>query len=289
MNCIYNRSLDEEYTKELCAQLVKIGASSCIIGQSVMGQDIPVLTLGDGNRRLLYLCGTHAAETVAGNVLLAFAHELLTRREICAIPCRQALSKCTLHILPLLNPDGAEIARGRIAQDDRPRMLFFNEGNEDFSRWQANAQGVDLNHNFDADFARGKMLEREHGIFGPSPTRYGGKEPFSEPETATVRAFIEREDIHALFAFHTQGEEIYHAGEGAAAMARIFAKACGYTVSAPEGIAACRGAKDWFCKTYNRPGFTVEMGRGQNPLPITDSKAIYRKCREMLMLTTIIS
>ncbi len=289
MNSLYKQSLDAEYTKELCAQLVKIGARSQSIGQSVMGRDIPVLTLGEGKRRLLYLCGTHAAETVAGLVLLGFAYDLLTLREICAIPCRQALSKCTLHILPLLNPDGAEIAQGRIAQDDRPRLLFFNEGHEDFSRWQANARGVDLNHNFDADFARGKMLEREHGIFGPSPTRYGGKEPFSEPETTAVREFIEKEGIHALFAFHTQGEEIYHAGAGSEAMARIFAKACGYTVSAPEGIAACRGAKDWFCKTYNRPGFTVEMGRGQNPLPVQDGCAIYRKCQEMLMLTTIIS
>ncbi|MBO5783380.1 MAG: gamma-D-glutamyl-meso-diaminopimelate peptidase [Clostridia bacterium] len=289
MNSIYSRLQNEEYTKELCAQLVKIGAQSRIIGQSVMGREIPVLTLGTGKRRLLYLCGTHAAETVAGNVLLAFAYELLTQREICAISCRQALSKCTLHMIPLLNPDGAEIAQGRIRNEDRPRLLFFNEGNEDFSRWQANARGVDLNHNFDADFARGKLLEREHHIFGPSPTRYGGKEPFSEPETAAVRDFIEKEDIHALFAFHTQGEEIYHAGKGSGAMARIFAKACGYAVSAPEGIAACRGAKDWFCATYDRPGFTIEMGRGENPLPVQDSRAIYRKCREMLMLTTIIS
>lgn len=289
MNSIYNRLLDEEYTKELCEQLIKIGAQSRILGQSAMGREIPVLTLGGGKRHLLYLCGTHAAETVAGNVLLAFAYELLTQREICGIPCRQALAKCTLHMIPLLNPDGAEIAQGRIRNEDRPRLLFFNEGNEDFSRWQANARGVDLNHNFDADFARGKLLEREHHIFGPSPTRYGGKEPFSEPETAAVRDFIKNEDIHALFAFHTQGEEIYHAGEGSISMARIFAKACGYAVSAPEGIAACRGAKDWFCATYNRPGFTVEMGRGQNPLPVQDSRMIYRKCREMLMLTTIIS
>lgn len=289
MNSIYNRLLDEEYTKELCEQLVKIGAQSRILGQSAMGREIPVLTIGDGKRRLLYLCGTHAAETVAGNVLLAFAYELLTQQEICGISCRQAFSKCTLHMIPLLNPDGAEIAQGRIRNEDRPRLLFFNEGNEDFSRWQANARGVDLNHNFDADFARGKLLEREHHIFGPSPTRYGGKEPFSEPETAAVRDFIRNEDIHALFAFHTQGEEIYHAGEGSTSMARIFAKACGYTVSTPEGIAACRGAKDWFCATYNRPGFTVEMGRGQNPLPVQDSRTIYRKCREMLMLTTIIS
>ena len=72
-------------------------------------------------------------------------------------------------------------------------------------------------------------------------------------------------------------------------MARIFAKASGYAVSEPEGITSCRGAKDWFCRTFDRPGFTVELGKGENPLPMSDAKSIWRKCREMLNLTTIIS
>lgn len=289
MNSIFERMLDHEYIKQLCAQFVEAGAQCRVIGQSVRGRELPVLALGQGKRKLLYLCSTHATETVAGNVLMAFGYELLREREICAVSCAQALRRNTLYILPLLNPDGAEIAQGRMAPEDRARLVFFNDGSEDFTHWQANARGVDLNHNFDADFLRGKALEREHGIYGPSSTRYGGKEAFSEPETAALRDFIIEENIDALFAFHTQGEEIYHAGRGSQGMARIFAKASGYAVSAPEGIASCRGAKDWFCQTFDRPGFTIEMGRGENPLPVADAKGIWRKCRDMLMLTTIIS
>ena len=289
MQEIFDRVLDYEYTKRLCAQFVGLGASCRVIGQSVRGRDLPVLTLGNGKRKVLYLCSTHATETVAGNVLLAFAHDLLTKQEICAVPCSQALGRNTLYILPLLNPDGVEIAQGRIRPEDRPRLVFFNDGNEDFIHWQANDRGVDLNHNFDADFQRGKALEREHQIYGPSATRFGGKEPFSEPETAALRDFICAENIDVLFAFHTQGEEIYHAGRGSRSMAHIFATASGYAVSEPEGIASCRGAKDWFCSRFDRPGFTVELGKGENPLPVRDGRAIYRKCRDMLMLTTIIS
>ncbi len=282
------RVLDYEYTMQLCEQLCALGAKGQVIGQSVKGRDLPVLKLGQGRRKILYLCSTHATETVAGAVLLRFAYDLLSCHEICNIRCEHALYKAQLHILPLLNPDGVEIALGRIDPADQARLCFFNDG-KDFTHWQANDRGVDLNHNFDADFARGKAMERELDICGPSPTRYGGKAPFSEPETAALRDYILAEDIDVLYAFHTQGEEIYHAGPQSLAMARILAKACGYAVSAPEGIASCRGAKDWFCAALNRPGFTVEMGKGQNPLPVGDAVDIYRKCREMLMLTTIIS
>lgn len=283
MNDILTKRLDYEYNKRLCAQFVEQGARCRVIGQSVQGREIPVLTLGQGRRQILYLCSTHATESIAGNVILAFAKELLTQDSV------GALRRNTLHILPLLNPDGVEIAQGRIDEADRARLVFFNDGSDDFTHWQANARGVDLNHNFDADFARGKALEREQDICGPSATRYGGKEPFSEPETQAVRDFIVKEDIDVLFALHTQGEEIYPAGRGSLPMARIFAKASGYAVSEPEGIASCRGAKDWFCKTFDRPGFTVELGKGENPLPMSDAKGIWRKCRELLSLTTIIS
>ncbi len=280
--------LDYEYTMQLCEQLCALGATVQVIGQSVKGRDLPVLKLGRGKRKILYLCSTHATETVAGAVLLRFAYDLLNCREICNIRCAHALYKTQLHILPLLNPDGAEIALGRIDPADQARLCFFNDG-KDFTHWQANDRGVDLNHNFDADFARGKAMERELDICGPSSTRYGGKYPFSESETAALRDYILAEDIDVLYAFHTQGEEIYHAGPNSLTMARILAKACGYAVSMPEGIASCRGAKDWFCAALNRPGFTIEMGKGQNPLPVSDAVGIYRKCKEMLMLTTIIS
>ncbi len=283
------RVLDYEYTMELSAQLCRLGAEKRIIGHSVEGREIPVLRLGQGRCNILYLCSTHATETIAGAVLLRFAYDLLTAQEICAMDCSHALYKTRLHILPLLNPDGAEIALGRINEAARARMVFFNDNSEDFTHWQANARGVDLNHNFDAAFDQGKAMERELGIYGPSPTRYGGKTPFSEPETQALRRYILAENIDRLYAFHTQGEEIYYDGPDALGLARILAKSCGYAVSKPEGIASCRGAKDWFCAAFNRPGFTVEMGKGQNPLPIGDAASIYRTCQEMLMFTTIIS
>jgi g-D-glutamyl-meso-diaminopimelate peptidase len=69
-------------------------------------------------------------------------------------------------------------------------------------------------------------------------------------------------------------------------MAETLAKSCGYKVSKPEAIASYGGFKDWFIEVYGRPGFTVEIGKGKNPLPVGDFESNYLKCRK-LMLTAL--
>ena len=36
------------------------------------------------------------------------------------------------------------------------------------------------------------------------------------------------------------------------------------------------GYKDWFIKAFHRPGYTIEAGLGENPLPLTQFDEIYR-------------
>ena len=39
------------------------------------------------------------------------------------------------------------------------RGLKYNQQSDDFSHWQANARGVDLNHNYDSGFYEYKKIE----------------------------------------------------------------------------------------------------------------------------------
>ena len=55
----------------------------------------------------------------------------------------------------------------------------------------------------------------------------------------------------------------------------------------PEGLASLGGFKDWFIGEFNRPGFTVELGKGQNPLPMSDLDDIYCRVEEMLTLVCL--
>lgn len=71
-------------------------------------------------------------------------------------------------------------------------------------------------------------------------------------------------------------------------MASLLAESSGYTLSQPEGMAAAGGLKDWYIEKFGRPGFTIEIGRGKNPLPITMLDEIYDRTKEMLVLTLLL-
>lgn len=70
-------------------------------------------------------------------------------------------------------------------------------------------------------------------------------------------------------------------------MAEIMAATSGYALDVPVKIATGGGFKDWFLKEFNRPAFTVEVGLGKNPLPISDAFKIYENIREMLTISSI--
>jgi len=49
------------------------------------------------------------------------------------------------------------------------------------------------------------------------------------------------------------------------------------------------GYKDWFIQNYNLPGYTIEVGTGQNPLPISQFQNIYTKNIGILILGMLLS
>lgn len=48
------------------------------------------------------------------------------------------------------------------------------------------------------------------------------------------------------------------------------------------------GYRDWFISFYNRPGFTIETGRGINPLPISQFNQIYQDNIGILVLGAVV-
>ena len=56
-----------------------------------------------------------------------------------------------------------------------------------------------------------------------------------------------------------------------------FVQVSGYTVEETPYASGNAGYKDWFILQYDRPGYTIEAGYGENPLPIEDFPDIYRR------------
>jgi g-D-glutamyl-meso-diaminopimelate peptidase len=218
-----------------------------------------------------------------------------TGGRISEVDARVALRKRSVTIVPCLNPDGVEIAlSGPEAAGPNAGLVSGIAGERDSREiWQANANGVDINHNFDAGWKELRQMEEESGITGPSATRYGGPHPHSEPETSAIATFCLNYRPRALYSLHSQGEEIYyrygkHTPERSRTIAHILGASSGYRVANPEGLASHGGLKDWFIEKLRRPGFTIEVGLGKNPLGLDQLDKIYKRVEEMLVIAALL-
>lgn len=269
----------------------------CECGKSLLGKSIYSFIFGKGNENILYVGGTHGTEWLTSLLLLRYLEELLCAYEndnkISGYYARELYKKYTLILVPEVNPDGIEISLNGADACGIYKELCIEACGGNFSKWNANARGVDINHNFNAGWAVSRNDEKKAGIDGASPTRYGGNAPESEPETQAMVRLCRNVDIKRLMTFHAQGEEIYweygkNTPEQSLTEAKIFAAISEYTLVKNEGLAGNSGFKDWFIDELHRPAYTVEIGKGENPLPLTDLDEIYEKLEALLTIGLIL-
>ena len=265
-----------------------------VIGKSVAGRDITAIKIGRANEYVLFAAAFHGSEHITSTLMLKFTEELCEKLqnggEIAGINVKNVMHGRAIIIIPCVNPDGVEICMHGALSAGSMAHSVARIARGDTEHWNANLRGVDLNHNFDADWENLHKLEQESGIYGPALTRYGGTKPFSEPETVALAELCRTMKIRHALAFHSQGEVIYWDYNGfnpprSRKMAEILATSSGYALDYPTGLAVGGGFKDWFIKEFNRPAFTIEVGLGENPLPIDQSENIYKNIREMLILS----
>lgn len=264
------------------------------IGESILGKQLHMLTLGNeaAQKSILYVGSHHGCEWITTLILLRLVNELCeyykSSKQPFGINLQNLFSSCCIRIVPLLNPDGVDLQINGINNENVLYDRIMRMSGGEFSKWQANARGVDLNHNYDAGFLEYKLIERENGIVAGS-TRYSGEAPFSEPESGALANFIRFDDsIKMILTLHSAGEVIYYSSggyvpEGAGSIAKKLSKLSGYDLSCPSGSAAFGGLTDWFIKEFNRPSFTIECGKGETPLPVASYYKVYAQIREMLM------
>jgi len=268
------------------------------VGKSLLGREITALCIGNPMGSALYVGATHGLEWLTSMLLIRVCarilHALKINGYVGGIKVRRALAARSISMIPCLNPDGVEIALKGIQAAGPCAGLVESAcaGRAPEEIWQANARGVDINHNFNAGWKKLRGLEDQAGFDRPGPTRYGGACPESEPETAAAATFCRIFRPRLLYSLHTQGEEIYwkygnNTPEKSHIIAQILASSSGYTPAHPEGLAAHGGLKDWFIECFGRPGFTIEVGTGKNPLGLEQFDGIYRRLEEMIMIAAL--
>lgn len=289
--CVFDYNTNKSIIEELISEYPFINAELC--GRSALGRGIFALNIGNKDNSVIYAAAFHGNEWLTGLALFLFVERLCFSikhsKLLCGVDMKRAMSQLGVTIIPCMNPDGTEIATNGPGSAKNLKAFVSSLHCEDFSKWKANAMGVDINHNFNAGWHTLRQAEEAQGIHGPSPRHFGGAYPESEAETKALTRLCRIRQFRQCMALHSQGEEIYwkyggHTPPQSDMMAKILADSCSYSLVENSGISSHGGFKDWFIDEFNRPGFTFEIGKGENPLPQSELYEIYSKIEEALVL-----
>lgn len=261
-----------------------------VLTETAQGRNLRTLVIGNGPRKVIYCASWHANEWITTPVLLKFVEEfaaaLMGGGEIFGVNAGDLASKVTIYTVPMVNPDGVDLVTGAIkpgqkAYDNAKEIangfpaIPFPDG------WKANLAGVDLNLQFPAGWLRAREIKFAQGFNRPAPRDYVGRAPLSQRESRALAGYTEYIDPALVLAYHSQGQEIYwsfmdYEVPGARELGERLASVSGYRLAEPAEASSYAGYKDWFIKDFRRPGYTIEVGSGTNPLPLSQFDEIYR-------------
>ncbi|WP_261130897.1 M14 family metallocarboxypeptidase [Bacillus sp. Marseille-Q3570] len=262
-----------------------------VIGKSEYGRNIYAVSLGnkDPGGPSVFINGSHhAREWLTTNLNMymidEYARAYQAGSTIDGYNVKEVLDKTTMWFVPMVNPDGVTLQQSGLepfpdsVHDDLIRM---NEGSTDFTRWKANAKGVDLNRNYNADWNNIQDARPE-----PSWAFYKGVAPHSASEVRAVVNFTKSIMPEIAVPYHSAGEVIYWNYKQTGAqydrdhrIASEVSNMTGYQMIYAGDNPSGGGMTDWFISKYQRPGLTMEIGKypGQRHLPISEFDPTWEK------------
>jgi len=261
-----------------------------VLTNTAFGRPVRTLVIGNGPRKVLYTAAHHANEWITSLLLLKFGEDfagaIRSGGKIWEKDAKALAGETTIYMVPMVDPDGVDLVTGAIPEDDAQfafaRQLAQNYPQIPFPQgWKANLLGTDLNLNYPAGWLRAREIKFMQGYTRPGPRDYVGRSPLDQAETRALAGYTEVVDPALVLAYHSQGEEIYWQYQdipvpGARALGEEFARLSGYTLAEVPYESGFAGYKDWFILYFRRPGFTIEVGKGENPLPLSQFQKIYR-------------
>lgn len=282
--------------EKICGESVRVET----LENTPDGRNIYDIVIGDpeGENQILIFGAIHAREYITSQVVMRQLCDSIDALngygdEYNGIPVNELLEDVTIHFIPMSNPDGVTISQlgpdGLLNTEIKNNIVSM--GSQDYTQWKANANGVDLNRNFDAGW------NEYVGSGAPSPNGYKGTQPGSEPESAALIKLTQDYNIQRTISYHTCGALIYwyYKQEGSVfdqsyAFAQCISNETGYTIDSDYTSVDAAGYKDWAVYKLGIPSITIEIGNenGQgikNPVPMSCFDSIWERNKNVVYAT----
>ena len=239
-----------------------------IVGYSLLGKPIYGAHVGSYDGKQILMEGAiHAREWITAPLLV----------DLCRYYSTQEFNG-GMYFIFMSNPDGVELVLDGVnninCEKLKQNLININNGNLDFSQWKANANAVDLNVNFDAQWGKGVQNVKVRGA-----ENYIGPFPFSEPESMALRDFTLLRKPDMTISLHTKGEEIYYRFfqkptelQRDYTLAKVISIFNGYPIKNISGSVG--GYKDWCIEKLKIPALTIEMGKDEFCHPLDGEEAL---------------
>lgn len=272
-----------------------------LLTSTAFQRPIRTLVVGNGPRKVIYTAAHHANEWITSLVLLKFAEELAeaiqSGGELFGQKAERIRQAVTIYMVPMVDPDGVDLVTGAIEPGDIQYALA-QRISQDYpsipfpNGWKANLLGTDLNLNYPAGWLMAREIKFSQGYVRPAPRDYVGRAPLNQLETQALAAYTEVIDPALVLAYHSQGKEIYwqfmnYEIPGAEELGQLMAQVSGYTLAETPYASSFAGYKDWFIQQFRRPGYTIEVGTGENPLPLEQFDEIYQDNLGILVVAAL--
>lgn len=271
------------------------------IGETLDGREIYHISIGEESAtdHVLVFASIHAREYITTQLVMKQVNDFLKNidSEIVqykGMSYRELLNGVTIDIVPMVNPDGVTLSQygieGLLKSSTRQKVYRIYELDEaielksHLKKWKSNAEGVDINRNFDALWS---MYDDHLGH--PSADHYKGETVACTAEAKALIELTEKYRFKRTISYHVQGEVIYwYFGQNGNLLdeskefAQSISKVTGYPLDGNYEKLDPAGYKDWAIQKKGIPSLTIEVGRGEVPLDLSQLPDIYEKNKNVL-------
>ncbi len=273
-----------------------------VIGSSADKRNIYEIVIGnpEAEKSLLIVGGMSGCEYMTGlfSVKLAEYYAHYAKEGLKGgYKYSELLDKCSIHIIPMLNPDGVAISQYNM--DAVNNKTYADAINSWFQRdqssgginlsldnylmfYSANVKGVELAKNFPKDWSDASSAA------APANKGYKGSEPASENETKALIDLIDDLNPEMVINLRTTGNSVQYNFSGDAdvlAKSKAFAEKAAsiltYSLDNSDLTTSMNGSLEEYALSKGIPALRVNIGNGDAPLSLNEYNSIWNSGREL--------